>query len=337
MTKLRYIEVEPLSDQRWSKIERSLFARLEGKVGVTSHLARSGKGRLRRWWVAAAAAAVTAAAAAIVVATIRLHGSTDVVGVEMPSRITTGADTSHLSLPGLAVDVEPDSAVVVGPETPQGMLIVVDRGGIVCDVAQRPGGAPLIVQAGAARVRVLGTRFSVNRQVEGARVAVSHGVVEVSAYGRSVRVGAGEEWPSKAVAPLASSVDVTTDAVTTPAAEPTQRGTTPSERRAPASRGSAVSRSPRVAEEAKPQPVPQSVFEQAAALERRDPARASHLYGTLESGSDSWAKNALYARAQLEASRGNHGTARRLLERYLQRFPRGENAEDARAVLERLR
>jgi outer membrane protein assembly factor BamD (BamD/ComL family) len=92
-----------------------------------------------------------------------------------------------------------------------------------------------------------------------------------------------------------------------------------------------------VEEEAKPQPIPQSVFEQAAALERRDPARASHLYGTLESGSDSWAKNALYARAQLEASRGNHGTARKLLERYLQRFPRGENAEDARAVLERLR
>jgi hypothetical protein len=256
----------------------------------------------------------------------------------MPSRITTGADTSHLALPGLAVDVEPDSAVVVGPETPQGMLIVVDRGGIVCDVAQRPSGAPLVVQAGAARVRVLGTRFSVNRQGESARVAVSHGVVEVSAHGRSVRVGAGEEWPSKEGAPLGSGVDVAPDAVTTPpAAEPTQRGTTPSERRAPAPRASAASPAPRVEEEAKPQPIPQSVFEQAAALERRDPARASHLYGTLESGSDSWAKNALYARAQLEASRGNHGTARKLLERYLQRFPRGENAEDARAVLERLR
>jgi TolA-binding protein len=79
------------------------------------------------------------------------------------------------------------------------------------------------------------------------------------------------------------------------------------------------------------------VFERAAALERRDPAQASQLYRSLESGSDSWAKNALYARARLEASRGNHGEARRLLERYIDRFPRGENAEDARAVLERLR
>jgi hypothetical protein len=334
MTKLRSIEVEPLSEQRWSKIERSLFARLEGDLDTSPSVVRwGGRGR-RRWWVAAAAAA----AAAILVATVQLHRSAEVAGVEMPSRITTGADTSHLALPGLAVDVEPDSAVVVGPETPQGMLIVVDRGGIVCDVAQRPGGAPLIIQAGAARVRVLGTRFSVNRQGESARVAVNHGVVEVSAHGRTVRVGAGEEWPAKARAPLGSRADAAAEAVATPpAAEPTQRGTTPAERRAPAPRVSAVSPSPRATEEAEPQPSPQSVFEQAAALERRDPARASHLYGTLESGSDSWAKNALYARAQLEASRGNHATARRLLERYLQRFPRGENAEDARAVLERLR
>ena len=75
----------------------------------------------------------------------------------------------------------------------------------------------------------------------------------------------------------------------------------------------------------------------ATALERSDPARASRLYRQVESGSDSWAQNALYARGRLEASRGNTGEARRLLEQYLARFPRGSNAEDARAVLRRLR
>ena len=79
------------------------------------------------------------------------------------------------------------------------------------------------------------------------------------------------------------------------------------------------------------------MFEQAAALERRDPARAAKLYAELESSGDSWAQNALYARGRLEASRGNLAEARRLLERYLERFPRGNNADDSRAVLKRLR
>jgi hypothetical protein len=335
MTMLQ-IEVEPLSEQRWSKIERSLFARLEREVVALPDFAKPSQRTFRRWHVAAA----VFAAAGTLLAAIFLLRPNQPAGAEMPSRITTGADTSHLALPGLAVDVEPESAVVVGPETPQGMLIVVDRGGIVCDVAPRPTGAPLIVQAGGARVRVLGTRFSVTREGESARVAVAHGVVEVSAHGRSVRVHAGEEWPS---VEEASSSESGVDTPPRPpasartAAEPQQRSAAPAERRTPAPLPSAVSPTPPVAEEAKPTSSPQSVFEQAAALERRDPSRASQLYGTLESGSDSWAKNALYARAQLEASRGNHGKARQLLERYLQRFPRGENAEDARAVLQRLR
>ena len=66
-------------------------------------------------------------------------------------------------------------------------------------------------------------------------------------------------------------------------------------------------------------------------------ARASELYGTLESGAGSWAQNAIYARGRLEASRGNRAEARLLLEQYLERFPNGTNAEDARAVLRRLR
>jgi hypothetical protein len=39
----------------------------------------------------------------------------------------------------------------------------------------------------------------------------------------------------------------------------------------------------------------------------------------------------------LEATRGNRVEARRLLELYLDRFPNGSNAQDARAVLKRLK
>ncbi len=335
MTKLRRIEVEPLSEQRWSKIERSLFTRLEREPTVLPGSPGSATPAWRLRWLVAAAATV---AVALVAGSFLFDRSSRFADVELPSRITTGTDTSHLALSGLSVDVEPESAVVVGPETSQGLLIVVDRGGIVCDVAPRATGAPLIVQAGAARVRVLGTRFSVNRRGESAHVSVEHGVVEVSAHGRSVRVHAGEQWPASKAAPPGNVEPSPEDATFEPTPEsPRPRSAVPPERRAPAPRASQAPASPPAAEDARRDPSPQAVFEQAAALERRDPAKASQLYRSLESGSDSWAKNALYARARLEASRGNRGEARRLLERYLDRFPRGENAEDARAVLERVR
>jgi hypothetical protein len=319
MMQVLQIEVEPLSEQRWSKIERALFSRLERESEALPSFARPRTSTSSRWWLAAIAAVAAAAVAVVMLRQPAQHAA-----IEMPSRITTGADTSHLALSGLAVDVEPDSAVVVGPETPQGILIVVDRGGIVCEVSPRPSGAPVIVQAGAARVRVLGTRFSVTRQGESARVSVEHGVVEVSAHGQTVRVRAGEEWPKAASARTADELP-----------EPAASGAVSAERRAPAPK--APQAGGRGTEDPAAPSTPQAVFERAAALERREPGRASQLYRSLESGSDSWAKNALYARARLEASRGNNADARRLLERYLERFPRGENAEDARAVLNRLR
>jgi len=48
-------------------------------------------------------------------------------------------------------------------------------------------------------------------------------------------------------------------------------------------------------------------------------------------------EHALYAQARLELELGHTGRARTLLERYLARYPSGVNAEDARALLRRLR
>jgi hypothetical protein len=326
MNKLSQIEVEPLSEQRWSKIERTLVARLAlGETARATNLpSMRSRWSGRAWLLAAAVVGVLIGA----VAMGRLEP--EQARVEQPSRITTGSTSSHLALPGLSLDVDPQSAVVVGAETRQGVLIVVDSGSIACNVAPRPSDAPLIVQAGETRVRVVGTRFRVTRLGESARVTVEEGVVEVSSRGGTFRVAAGEEWPSE-TARAETVENASTPLATADAIKPSSAarpGTVSA--KLPAAAAAPVADHP--AQESR-----QSVFERAALLERSDPARASQLYASLESQRDSWAQNALYARGRLEATRGNRAEARRLLERYLARFPNGGNAEDARAVLSRLR
>jgi ferric-dicitrate binding protein FerR (iron transport regulator) len=370
MTKtLRRLSVEPLSDHRWAKIERGVFGRLElAADGPISHPVPHGrKPALRAWFLAAALGVLAVVAVAV-------SALPDRAVIDRPSRITTGASASHLALPGLSLDVEPQSAVVIDTEAPGGQLIVLDRGTIVCQVAPRSRETPLIVQAGGTRVRVIGTRFRVTRLGEAAHVQVREGTVEVTSRGGSWRVQAGEEWPPRLAdgsvadrpspnteaaarpeALPASAEQARDEAVTQkplgekrekPAAErvlPEKELTSPRPRSTPSTsaRTKSDETEARVAEPeptgTKPGPSSQDVFERATALERSDPARASQLYRSLESGADSWAQNALYARGRLAASRGNAGEARRLLEQYLERFPRGSNAEDARAVLRRLR
>ncbi len=396
------VDVEPLSEQRWARIERATFARLALEAAPPYRgPARSKAVSWRPWF-----AAVAVAACVVLAFALNRQLVPEQAALDQPSHIITGVSASHLALPGVTVDVGPESAVVVGAETPQGMLIVLDRGTITCSVAPRPRGAPLIVQAGSERVRVVGTRFDVSRVGDGARVQVYEGVVEVSSGGHSSRVAAGEVWVPRdntegaTDAPKAGSGEAvakdgtTTESPSTPssasgavvggmrtadgegsasksaAAGTDARGESDEAPQAPAKGqaseglGAARARSvpPRRAKRSaaeqttEPSPVAharerageavrvrepaissQTLFERATSLERSDPGQASRLYGKLEAGSDSWAQNALYARGRLEASRGNATLARRLLERYLQRFPQGSNAADARAVLRRLR
>jgi hypothetical protein len=342
MKRLSQLEVEPLSEQRWSKIERSLVSELalEANDVEKSSLEQPRRRLSGRAWLLAAAL-LGALGGAVIVA----HGLPERAAVEQPSRITTGTSASHLALPGLAVDVEPESTVVISDETPHGRLIVLDRGSIVCQVAPRSGSVPLIVQAGATRVRVVGTRFSVTRLGESARVEVQQGVVEVSSRGGTYLVHAGEEWPTEVAEPAPVGPSPIASAVPPKLAHDVERAAAAAERRVPVA--SKVKGAPEVPGSANgasresspmtPPFSPQAVFEQATLLERTDPERASKLYGTLDSRGDSWAQNALYARGRLEATRGNRVEARRLLELYLDRFPNGSNAQDARAVLKRLK
>jgi hypothetical protein len=79
-------------------------------------------------------------------------------------------------------------------------------------------------------------------------------------------------------------------------------------------------------------PSRQEQYESAAGLEARDPAAASAIYQQLARGKDAWAANALYARARLELELGHRPLAKRLMQDYLRRFPRGANAIDAREL-----
>jgi transmembrane sensor len=341
MKTLRRVEVEPLSEQRWAKIERSVFTSLKGETEKPRDVPVVRRRSLGfRFGLVAAAVALLCVSALVV---IRL-GGTPVVSP--PSRIITGASASHLTLPGVSLDVDPQSAVVVDGEPGRALLVVLDRGSIVCEVAPRSHDAPLIVQAGAMRVRVVGTRFTVTRIGDSAQIAVSHGAVEVSILGQTRRVQAGEVWPPAAAPRLSVSQPEANPSEPGPEASVSALPKTPAPvanarlRSAQRRANTAEHAAPSAAEQPEAAEVTrsrQSVFEEAAALERSDPTRASELYRSLEAGGDSWSQNALYARGRLAASRGNAAGARALLALYLQRFPRGSNAEDARAVLQRLR
>jgi hypothetical protein len=86
-----------------------------------------------------------------------------------------------------------------------------------------------------------------------------------------------------------------------------------------------------------PAPSPQETYEAAARLEKTRPDDAAALYRGLVAGNTAWTSSALYALARLEADRGRRDSAQRLLEDYLARYPRGLNADDARALLQRMR
>jgi hypothetical protein len=79
---------------------------------------------------------------------------------------------------------------------------------------------------------------------------------------------------------------------------------------------------------------PKQRYEQAARLEASEPAAAIAIYRELARGKSAWAANALFAQARLELDRGHTAEAVRLLETYLRRYPGGNNAADARALLE---
>lgn len=187
-----------LSEARAARIARGLFEKLDMEE-------RRDARRTRRPPAAVIVGAMAVAACLALFFGVRWHNAGTELHVAAmpahvpaeadPSRIVTGDTSSHLVFGDVSLDVAPQSALVATGDDDRGMLVVLDRGSVTCEVAPRRGRPAFVVQAGGVRVRVVGTRFTVTREGDDARVNVAHGTVEVSAGGVSTLVRDGESWP----------------------------------------------------------------------------------------------------------------------------------------------
>lgn len=358
------VDVESLGDGRWSRIERGLFARLDqAPASPAVKPARAWRG------LAFGSLAVAAAAGAVAVARVVAR-----VPSQEPARIVTTASASRFTIGESSLLIAPSSVVLVSGDDDRGIDVVLDRGSVTCEVAPRHGRPPFVVDAGEVRVQVVGTKFTVARSVAETSVGVEHGVVQVAAAGMVTVLHDGERWPSPPQAapsspylplpatptptptPIEAAPEAPAEAPSAPRAShshPAMPG--PGSQTADTSKGegtsakamdstkrestpAAMGPSPAAAPspQTAAQPSPQDLFESAARIERSRPADAAAIYRQLVDGHTGWSESALFALGRLEADRGHQGDARQWLELYLARYPRGINADDARALLRRM-
>ncbi|MBK9033216.1 MAG: FecR domain-containing protein [Myxococcales bacterium] len=346
--------VEPLPDLTWARLERQLWQALDAPPPRT---VADAPPRLARWrWPMIAAGAIAAAAAIALVWPRGSHapltaGAREGSAIATPSRIATAGAATELSFGDADIELAPQSTLFLGGDDRRGVDLLLERGRARFEVAHRDGRPPFIVRAGAVRITVVGTGFTVVRDGDSAQVEVTHGVVEVVAAGHRDRLVAGQLWDHGLVrtGELAVRSDVPTMVATAPApvapapaaadAPATDAPTTAPTHDAPpviAPRPPGVTASPRHAPTGPTATDPKAAFAAAAALEASAPARALAAYLDLADGASSWAAPALYAAARLAFDRGDAARARTLSARYLRSFPGGRNALDARALLERL-
>lgn len=327
--------IEPLTDAAWSRVERGVWARLDAEAG-----ARNMPPSPRRWWLVAAPLAAAAAIAVLVLAT---RGRPIQVADE-PSRVVTGAAPSSVLFGDSHIELEAATALVMTHEDAH-PTVLLERGAAWFTVAPRQQRPAFVVRAGDAAVRVVGTRFRVARSEERIAVEVDRGVVEILFRGSAVPVRAGQRWSSDAPSQLAAVVAAPPPAkpAVAPEPEPEPEIAPPAPRHAskPARPAPATVRTePKLgsahAEVADGDRDPdRSEYDRLAALEPRSPEAALAGYLVLARGTGHWADLALFAAARLAHDRHDR-RARTLLDIYLQRFPDGANAADARKLLARL-
>jgi hypothetical protein len=328
--------VEPLSDIAWARVERGLWARLDSAEPRIAPVTRS-----RRWlWLAAPAVA----AAAVVAIVVGVRSGDPPLGEADPARLVSGASPSSLTFGDAHVTLDAESAVVMSRDV-AAPSAVLERGGAWFAIAPRAGKPAFVVVAGDTVVRVIGTRFRVARSAEHAVVEVERGLVDVQFRGTKVEVGPGQHWSSEHPGEIETTRTAQVDPVqpvpgaSEPANEPAHEPAIDRPDRRPAkaipgtTRPRSVKHDPvKLPDAAKPVSDFRTRFDQLQSLEVRDPKTAITGYLELARGTDRWAAMALYAAGRLAADRGE-ARARALLEKYLQRFPAGANADDAREQL----
>ncbi len=311
----RKIDVEPLPEARWTRIERAVL----DTVGTEWPARPSARDETSRaWtWVRGGGGLVLAGALASLLGALTLRVLAQ-PAPPAPTRVETAANGSHVEFGESTVDVGPESSVRLAGDDARGVMVVVDRGRVECEVTPRHGRPPFMVQAGSVEVKVIGTHFVVTRAGAKATVDVQHGQVEVSNGDGRWLVGAGSHWP--VVEP-----DANADADADPA--PTPPAPSPAPAIAPAN-------TPTLAPAVK---TARARYEAASRLEAVDPDAALAQYRDLARHGGRWGQNALFAAGRLDADRGNREESRRLLLQYVSLYPDGANANDARELLNRMR
>jgi hypothetical protein len=308
----RKIEIEPLTEGRWARVERAVL-----DAGIDAEAARelrTGDSAPVRWRFAMLCVLTGAMTAISGAAAWRLLSPEGHAGA---TRVETAANGSRVEFGESTIDVGPESAVRLAGDDSRGVVVTLDEGRVECDVSPRRGRPPFLVEAGGVEVRVIGTHFVVARTADAVSVDVQRGQVEVTSGDQRALVSAGSHWPVTE-APVDADADDSAPAEASSARAGTHAGSTA----APRAAGS---------------PSARDQYDAASKLEARQPEAALAMYRDLARQGGAWGRNALFAEGRLQADRGERDDARRLLRDYLVRYPAGPNADDARRLVERLR
>lgn len=193
--------VDGLSDLSWARVERNLFARVDGTVtnAVSARDVRS-SGAGRNWvWLAVPAAA--AAAFAFAFFTMNGGPSSSQTDGER-SRIVAGASPSTVSFGDAHITVEANTAVLLDRAAGKPTAVLEDG---AATFAIAPAGAPITVLAGDMTARAANATFTVTRKGERADVSVAAGSVEILFRGNDLKLTASQRWTSERPAEPTSS------------------------------------------------------------------------------------------------------------------------------------
>lgn len=358
--------VEPMSDVAWSRLERGLWLRVdaaEATARAADSAGMAGSNRIspafRRWWPVAAPLVAAAAVVAIVLGTRATPQ--DVAVTDGPARVISGSSPSSVSFSDSHVELNADTVVVMNHENGR-PVVLLERGTARFTVAPRGQRPEFIVRAGDATVRVVGTRFRVSRSDERIAVDVERGLVDVQFRGSMVAIGENQRWSSDSPGRITALASLPSPAAPLAASEPSIEPSIDPSAEPPIN--SSPADSPATSEplqapsatnhHIRPDPKTNTVpdprlggthatsadrdrteYDRLAALEPKHPDAALAGYLALARGTSRWADPALFAAARLAVDRHNP-RARTLLGIYLERFPNGPNATDAKQLLVRL-
>lgn len=330
----RHIPVEPLGERRWAHVEQAVMAELDSAQPAAPERAELPPRRRKTSWLVGAGALAMVAAAVVA-----LYPRTQDAPALQTVRATTHEQPSELAFGPATMTVGPRSSVVAVGNDPSGWVVTLERGSVRIGLPPQPERRPLFVEAAGARVRVLGTVFTVVRHGERVRVEVERGTVEVTRFGERHRLTAGQSWESAGDRPQAEAREATRSAAQSVPPADERADTATDAPTATTDAGSSEAgaakrdRKPQASAREPAKPAHAELFSRASRLESSDPAQASRIYAELARGEGRWAEVALFARGRLDLERGRERSGRMMLRQYLERYPDGLNAQDARELL----